>query len=258
MLKISKLIYLSAMFMILSPIQGSASNCLLFENFDDQVLDDRCEVYGHNWAKLSPPQYNLTAAGRNGTGYAFASGTVNEANMYWGADKMITPWPTDEMYVSFWMRYPTFKKTAAMENIKLFYPHWNKASSYVHFSLATSGSIYYSASAKGKMMTMGNWLECPNQTDGQWHHYEFYIKFSEGVSRFWYDGALKVDDAFGTGVWTNEMFYISVPSIDGEAPIGSFSREVDDWEVWDGMPDPVAQRSKTPPAPTEIALRIMP
>ncbi len=108
------------------------------------------------------------------------------------------------------------------------------------------------------MMTMGNWLECPNQTDGQWHHYEFYIKFSEGVSRFWYDGALKVDDVFGTGVWTNEMFYISVPSIDGEAPIGSFSREVDDWEVWDGMPDPVAQRSKTPPAPTEIALRIMP
>ncbi len=150
MLKISKLIYLSAMFMILSPIQGIASNCLLFENFDDQVLDDRCEVYGHNWAKLSPPQYNLTAVGRNGTGYAFASGTVNEANMYWGADKMITPWPTDEMYVSFWMRYPTFKKTAAMENIKLFYPHWNKASSYVHFSLATSGSIYYSASAKGK------------------------------------------------------------------------------------------------------------
>ena len=87
MLKISKLIYLSAMFMILSPIQGIASNCLLFENFDDQVLDDRCEVYGHNWAKLSPPQYNLTAVGRNGTGYAFASGTVNEANMYWGATR---------------------------------------------------------------------------------------------------------------------------------------------------------------------------
>lgn len=231
----NRLIMISALLLVLSPIHGYASSCLFFEDFNDQILDERCMVYGHNWAKLNLPEYNLDAAGRDGTGYAFSSGTVNEANLYWGQDKIPSPWPTDEMYVSFWMRYPTFTSTDDMENIKVFYPHWNQASSYVHFSMAGSGSIYYSASGKGSMLTTGNWLDCPNQTDGQWHHYEFYIKFSEGISRFWYDGAQKVDDAFGSGVWTNEMFYISVPSIDGEAP-GNFSRQVDDWEVWDGMP----------------------
>jgi hypothetical protein len=77
----------------------------------------------------------------------------------------------------------------------------------------------------------------PSQTDGSWHHYEFYVNFAQGISRFWYDGARKVDDAFGTGVWTRDMYYITAPSIEGNDP-RNFSRQVDDWEVWNGMPEP--------------------
>jgi hypothetical protein len=141
------------------------------------------------------------------------------------------------MYVSFWMRYPTFTPTDPNENIKLFYPHWGKARSYVHFAMTGADTVYYSASAAGRMLTMGNWIACPGQTDGKWHHYEFYVNFATGTARFWYDGVLKVDDTFGTGVWTKDIDYISAPCFEGEER-RIFSRQIDDWEIWDGMPDP--------------------
>ena len=219
----------------LYPVNGLAAQCLLSENFDGRVLDDRLTVYGKNWQVLSPPQYNLNATGREGAGYAFSSGTNSQAHLCWMGDTL-NPWPTDELYVSFWMRYPTFVRNDSMENLKVFYPHWDGAKSYVHFTLSDSDTIYYSAMAEGSVLTAGNWLECPKQTDGKWHHYEFYINFNEGVSRFWYDGALKVDDAFGTGIWTSNLYSIIAPSIDAEEP-GKFSRQVDDLEIWDGMPE---------------------
>jgi len=40
---------------------------------------------------------------------------------------------------------------------------------------------------------------------------------------------------FGTGVWGSDVHVIAVPCIDGEEP-GRFSRQVDDLEIWDGMP----------------------
>jgi len=60
-----------------------------------------------------------------------------------------------------------------------------------------------------------------------------YVKFSTGVARFWYDGVLKIDRTIGS--WTGSVYYVSAPSIDADAK-GTFSRQVDDWEVWDGMP----------------------
>lgn len=220
--------------LLICQANGNAANRLMYENFDDQVLDSRFNIIGHDWAILNPPQYNMNAVGRSGSGYCFTSGTINEAYLHW-RNQIPNPWPTDEFYVSFWMRYPTFRTTDSHENLKLFYPHWDGAESYVHYAMSNTNSIYYSAKAKGTMVTAGRWLNCPNQADGKWHHYEFFVKFSTGVSKFWYDGALIVNDAYGSGRWSPTMRYISAPSIDAEEP-GSFSRQVDDWEVWDGMP----------------------
>jgi len=226
------LVIISGFFMITT--NTVAASRIIFENFDDQAIDSRLGVSDGNIA-ISPPQYNLNEVGRGGTGYCFSSGTINEAFLIWIGSSVPNPWPSDELYMSFWMRYPTFTSTDSHENIKVFYPHWNGTSSYVHYSMAGPNGIYYSASAQGTMVSSGNWLSCPNQTDGNWHHYEFYIKFSTGISRFWYDGVLKVDHSYGIGRWTNAMYYIAAPSIDAEEP-GIFSRQVDDWEVWDGIP----------------------
>lgn len=242
----------------LYPVNGFSAQCLLSESFDGRVLDERLVVYGKNWQVLNPPQYNLNAKGRDGIGYAFSSGTNSEAHLCW-MGSTLNPWPTDELYVSFWMRYPTFVRSDAMENLKVFYPHWDNAKSYVHFTLSDSDTIYYSAMARGSVVTAGNWLKCPKQTDGKWHHYEFYINFSEGVSRFWYDGSLKVDDVFGTGIWTNSVYSIITPSIDGEEP-GKFSRQVDDLDIWDGMPQRGAvarQDAASPSSPSGLVLKVI-
>lgn len=224
-----------------------AGNVLLYENFDDQRLDSRFTVYGANWTVVSPPGYNLESVGRNGAGYCFSSGTVAAAHLCW-MNNIPNPWPSDEMYVSFWMRYPKYEHTDANENFKIFYPHWNGTASYVHYSMIGSNTIYYSARANGVMISISNWINCPNQTDGNWHRYEFYIKFSEGISRFWYDGTLKINHTYGKGYWLpNNVYYISAPSIDAEEP-GIFSRQVDDWEVWNGMPSGLTITA-TPAAP---------
>jgi hypothetical protein len=220
----------------LTPMDGFSAQCFLQEDFDDQVLDERLTAYGHNWQVLSPPDYHLDAAGRDGTGRAFSSGTTSMAHLCWMGDTMPDPWPSDGLYVSFWMRYPAFSRCDAMENLKIFYPRWEGAKSYVHFTLSDKDTVYYSAMAGGSVLTAGNWLDCPDQTDGKWHRYEFYVNFDEGISRFWYDGVLKVDDVFGTGVWGNDVHVIAAPCIDGEEP-GSFSRQVDDLEIWDDRPE---------------------
>src|SRR3989339_710893 len=213
----------------------SGSSLLFQENFDDQEVDSRLIVYGPNWSVLSPPDYNLNAVGRNGTGYSFSSGNVNSAHLVW-KNNIPSPWPSDEMHVSFWMRYPNFTSTDTFENFKLFYPHWNGVQSYVHYTMMNDGTIYYSAKGNGTMIELSKYIGTPNMTDGKWHHYEFYIKFSTGISKFWYDGTLKLDADYADGVWTpNNVYYVAAPSIDAEET-GTFSRQVDDWEVRDGMP----------------------
>ena len=124
------------------------SGRVIHEDFNDQAINPDIIVYGSSWSVLSPPQYNLNSTGRGGSGHSFSSGTVNMAFLSW--EKNIpSPWPSDEMYVSFWMRYPTFTSTATMENLKLFYPHWNGTNSYVHYSMSSDDTIYYSARGNG-------------------------------------------------------------------------------------------------------------
>jgi hypothetical protein len=212
-----------------------AANCLLTENFDHSVLDSRLVVYDKYWKALTPPQYKLDAVGRNGGGRCFSSGTVSEAYPCW-MRTLSSAWPSDELYVSFWMRYPKFVLTdPTNENFKIFYPHWDGTSSYVHYAMSGPNLVYYSAMANGSLVAYSRWLTCTGMTDGKWHHYQFYVKFSEGLSRFWYDGTLMIDDTYGTGKWTNLVYYVSAPSIDAEEP-GLFSRQIDDLEMWDGMP----------------------
>jgi hypothetical protein len=247
--------------LLLFYMDGNAANRLLYENFDDGVIDSRFTVYGNSWNVLSPPQYNLSEVGRTSSGHSFTSGTMDAAYLCWKTN-VPNPWPTDEFYVSYWMRYPRYVTTDSVnENLKIFYPHWDGVDSYIHFNLAQPNLVYYSAKAKGNMVAQSRWLTCPNMTDGKWHHYEFYVKFSKGISRFLYDGVTKVDDAYGSGLWTNHMYYFSIPSVCGRSVPsnpnpGDYTRQVDDIEIWDGTPDaPTSQTTGLQP-PYGIRARI--
>jgi hypothetical protein len=226
------------------------ANRLLYENFNDQVLDSRLTVYGNNWSVLAPPQYNLSSVGRDGTGHSFTSGTIDAAYLCWSKN-VPNPWPTNAFYTSFWMRYPHYVTTnSTNENLKIFYPHWDGADSYVHYALAQPNVVYYSAKAKGTMIAYSRWLTCPGMNDGKWHHYEFYVNFATGASQFKYDGVMKVNDVYGSGKWTNRMYYFSIPSVcgrsvPGDINPGDYTRQVDDVEVWDGMPSTASAGSVT-------------
>ncbi|MDW7646069.1 MAG: hypothetical protein SCI25_13625 [Desulfuromonadales bacterium] len=227
--------------------QAMASNRLLYENFDDGSIDSKITPWISAGVVASVPQYNLNQVGRGGVGYCFSSGTVDQVHLA-AINSLPNPWPSEEMYFSFWMRYPTFTPTDANENFKFFYPHWNGTESYVHYSATGNNTVYYSAKMNGTMVSASNWLTFPNMMDGNWHHYEFYINFQTGASKAWYDGVLKADHVYGPGWSVGEMYYIAAPSIDAEET-GIFSRQVDDWEVWDGMPGEVVTNPLSEPTP---------
>lgn len=236
---------LTIMFIICTTSYAQGATRLIYENFDDQALDSRLRVYGRDWTALSPPSYNLTSVGHGGTGYCFSSGTNSSAYLNWGVlgiGNVPNPWPSDEMYVSYWMRYPTYTNTNTFENFKFFYPHWNGTNNAFELSYSSGDGAFFCLYKNSGAANYG-WLTLPGQTSGGWHHYEMYVKFSTGVARFWYDGSLKIDRTIGS--WTGSVYYISAPSIDADA-VGTFSRQIDDWEVWDGMPN-----SSTPPTPAD-------
>jgi hypothetical protein len=230
-----------------------AANLILSENFNTQTFDPRLiarqvDVSG----SISPPKFVFSTPGRGGTGFAFSSGSVHDAFLEW---RFNNKWYTDELYVSFWMRYPSriYPDGDNHWNIKTFYPHFDGTGSYVHYATSGGGSVYYSARSGllNTMIDQSKWLSIPNAFDGKWHRYEFFIKFSEGISRFWYDGTLVSNYTYGPGRWTNNIYYITFAGSDAETK-NQFSREIDDIEVWDGMPTS-PQPISNPPAPSSLA-----
>ncbi|MEZ4600300.1 MAG: hypothetical protein R2940_10990 [Syntrophotaleaceae bacterium] len=257
-------------------INGSvthAANRLLYENFDDQVLDSRLipRVYGL-WGEEDGvnqgDEYTLNQVGYNGKGYCFTSTTEvpkNECFLAWenraGYTPLPSPWPTNEWYVSFWVRYPTFTKTVNHENIKLFYPRWDGGDSHTAFDDTGGGALYHSEKSAGEYVTNSNWISVPGINDGNWHRVEFYMNMERGISRFWYDGDLKWDKNWGPGTWRTpfSMYYFTFGSIDASGD-SIFNRQFDEIEVWDGMPnaDGVTDPDPTPAPPEPTPDPILP
>ena len=232
--------------LILQASVADAANRLLYENFDDQQIDTKLttRIYG-KWGLTEGVEYDLESVGYNGSGHCFSSTTQipnNEAFLEWtsygGRSGPPNPWPTNEWYVSFWVRYPTFTSTVSHENIKLFYPHWDGTGSSVGYDSTGHGSLYHAERSHKAYLTQSNWVSSPNLEDGNWHHVEFYLNAATGVHRMWYDGALNWESNHGPGAWTTPiaMYYFTFGSIDASGD-SIFNRQFDEIEVWDGMPD---------------------
>ena len=226
-----------AVFCILFYTNSQAAKLLVGENFDDRSVTLPLFI-----EQGGPATW---ATGRNGSGYSIYF------NLNADRDSVLMMRPgtldSDELYVSFWMRYPDTKSTApGSENLKYFYPHF-KGGGYVGYTLMDMNtcSTYYSArDNNGNMLTTGKWIGIGSSTDGNWHHYEWYFKFSTGVHKFWYDGKLLINYTYGSGKWDNRIDYIAGPSIDAQAE-SYFSRQIDDYEIWDGMPSSSNTSSST-------------
>ena len=79
---------------------------------------------------------------------------------------------------------------------------------------------------------------------GDWMHVEFYVKLSTGLGHMNPDGLawFKVNDEtyiYDDNLITGEMGRVALPGINGtiDQPAGHGWWQIDDYEVWDGLPD---------------------
>ena len=245
----NKLLLIFMMMFLASSLMGAELR--LSENFDDLSIDARLttRIYGQ-W-DIEPPVYSF-GSGHGETGYSYGSGTSNEPFLEWIYGNT---WYTEELYVSFWMIYPTFTWCGAGDNIKFFYPIFGSNDKWEFATNSNDGSLYmiYDNNASMQDIYGANSWGYPtltNQADGNWHRYEFYINFDTGVIKFWYDrpednwtdgSYLKVSREFGSSWTTNYITLITIGSIDGSTPecpnASIYTRFFDDIEVWDGIPE---------------------
>lgn len=235
-----------------------SANLIYSENFNDKKIDQpsvgSMTVYKNfQYKEIFPPEYNLTSVGRGGSGYCFSGAQNTSAYIMWNYNQS---WPTDEMYVSFWQRFANYTYTDSNENFKIFYPHWGKAylAAVVYksgtLSVKTKNSQGVQGGDTGGLTPDSRWISVANQTNGSWHHYEFWMKFSSGKVKIWYDGKLMRDSVLSEGTWNRFNGYLTLGSSDAEEP-GKFLRQYDDWEVWDGMPSGTpTSGTPAPPPPT--------
>jgi len=234
-------------------MKAFSASRLYYENFDDQIIHQPAvgsiSIYkDFNFTTINPPDYNLTGAGRGGAGYCFSGAQNTSAWLFWNYGQT---WPTDEMYVSFWERYANYTYTDSNENFKTFYPHWG---SRAYYCLQGRGTDCLNIATSSSQGDTDNHSYCQpgisGMYDGNWHHYEIWLKFSTGQSKLWYDGNLVADFTLAVGTWDRFNYYTTLGSADSEEP-GTFLRQYDDWEVWDGMP---GQDSEPPASPSGLKL----
>lgn len=159
-----------------------------------------------------------------------------------------------EVYISYWVRYEAeywgLCSSSNIWNVKLLS---TPSGTGPHFETIFQG---YSNGAIGIAWQMdsgmswdgsGNGVRYGNRTYsfGDWLHIEWYMKESSGTSHENADGIawLKLDDAtvitsdtVVTGDFTRSIW---APSIKGtcDCATGQGWWQIDDYEVWDGMPD---------------------
>ncbi len=244
---------------------ASAATLLYSENFDDQDLDQPSVgsiLYRSETGNPATPSYST---GRLGTGYC-ATGVANDS-LYLQWDYGAT-WPSDEMYVTWYVKFDNYVKNSdvtQMDNIKAFYPHFNvtggtaydrywsvsrdSKTSFFWSSMECRQSIDGNCANSADTFNTGNYVTVPNMMDGNWHKMAMYIKFSTYQLQIWMDDTRYLnfngtDGVYGGASPHPYIGYLTVDAEDSQTQ-ESFTKYIDDVEIWDGMPEDDAPSTPT-------------
>ncbi len=232
-------------------IDAHSANLIYSENFDDQAISlpsvgSMMVTSAFTYSEIFPPKYNLTSVGRGGNGYCFSGAQNVDAWILWRYNQT---WPTDEMYISYWQKFENYSddQACSSEIFKMCYPHWGSKSKF-DITVYNPGTLQASMcnDAGGYNLPVGYIGVSPDPLDGNWHHFEIWVQFSTGHLKLWYDGKLKKDSVLSSGSWPRFNGYLTLGSADGTCD-GTFLRQFDDWEVWDGMPGSTPPPTDTTP-----------
>jgi hypothetical protein len=234
---IRRLIATSTTIIVLSLISsGLAAERRLFEDFDDQLVNSPLVTREYGEWNISLPTYSW-GVGRGGTGYSYGSGDTHDVWVSWERGSDGLSWFTDELYLSYYIRYPSWTSDGDNYwNAKFFYIQERGNSGAWEMDATGNGSsgFFWQIRADGGSVVESGWSSVSNAWDGNWHHYEIYIHRTQGIYRFWYDGNLKINKTYGQK-WSTSKYDISICSIDGQTE-NVFTRFIDAIEVWDGIP----------------------
>lgn len=166
----------------------------------------------------------------------------------WGTYHNFRDHHVQELYVSFWMRWDqgaNFQRDlgygAEPGAYKIMYVSstGNINQSYTN-RYVNSFSFYQNSGMRETYVQSPN----GNINDGRWHHYEIYLKYEtsygagNGIWRVWEDGKLVWDRNNITFLTSSDGKFTSIRFIHytGGA-LASSGWQIDDIEIWDGIPD---------------------
>jgi hypothetical protein len=192
--------------------------------------------------------------GGNGASYDFATGRSGYAfrQVYSGGepDGRLDYYPPESVkvfYASFWAKYTGV--SGDLCNSNNFYPHIGSGS--IALTLYNTGTwLFYTIKDKNGNVVeeISGGLDYPvSPMNGSWHHFEYYVNLNTGVVKHWFDrqgektlsnnNGIMLNKSYGSSIYSgSSIVYIAMPGI--VANSCSFTRLIDDWEVWDGMPYP--------------------
>jgi hypothetical protein len=198
--------------------------------------------------------------GRGGPGYAL----TDKTEMYGGSRDwrstsiewdVFGTWPTDEIYVSWWERYQE-PFSPLNQNTKLFYLYFDPSNltDRNRMSIERKYNDAGAYGARGAFLDKngayiapdgedGWYAPLPNMLDGNWNHFEAYINFTGYTIKIWYNGVQKLNKTYDPSLinWNRHIYWMfffgpwttCCPQVDSSF---NFTRQIDDFEVWDGMP----------------------
>jgi len=192
---------------------------------------------------------------------------ITNALLDWrGAGHDIDTQTPNEMYFSYWFRHDDYTWAGDGAGGKLFYfidVNYNTRAMYVGQQLAINGlTVTYSngdyddswARDEANWGYAALWLNHPNvspSTTGTWRHFEYYINYNDHYFMIWVDGNLltpsngKYPDgkiAYDPNLnihWKGiQFFYTGQAQVDQSSDGTGYYNgwQLDDLEVWDGMP----------------------
>lgn len=193
-----------------------------------------------------------------------------------GSSYLDTFFASSEVYYSYWIKfepeyYTGINDVAATSNIKQIWElgssnghgHQEGAFSFSKNTLPGNIHFFWQWSGEGTGFDAGTdgtkYSGAMPYNLGEWAHVEFYMKLSSGDTHMNPDGIAwfrfnEVTYISSANVITGEMGRVSVPGIKaiggnpliGDLPTGQGWWQIDDYEVWDGLPD--TTNDLTPPA----------
>jgi hypothetical protein len=175
-------------------------------------------------------------------------------------------WPaSDELYIRWYVKYESnYDPGCGHSNVKWLWtlddPHmeiwtsgWNLATEEVNFAWQFDGWDAGNTAVK--------WSDNTPFRRGQWHEMEIYMRLSSGSNHQNADGIMwiKIDGITyieGYNVITGKPQRMHSPSIKAtcDCPSGKGWWQIDDYEVWDGIPDGEASHNTPPSPPTGLSL----